>query len=77
MLNSFTPAQMAEWFAGLPADHHFAVGGQRAGVTHDRQPDAEGNVAIRFPDGVRRVPLAEVRFWSSDQPYPGGKRRRR
>lgn len=53
----------AQWFAGLPPWLAFAVADQTARLTPDRSVDAEGNVSLRFPDGVRRVPLAELRYW--------------
>ena len=77
-MNDFTDEQQAAWFAGLPAWLAFAVGRDRVSLTADRTPDADGQVAVQFPDGVRRVPLAEVRYWPLWQEYPGeapGKRR--
>ena len=60
----------AVWFAGLSDWIAFSVRGKKCCTTADRAPDADGNVAIRFPDGVRRVPVAEVRMWTlwSDEP---------
>ena len=76
-MNSFTLAESAAWFAGLPASHTFDVRGVAVGVTPDRARDGEGRVTVRFPDGVKRVDLASVRFWPFWLDYPGGGKRRR
>jgi len=75
MLPYSTPAERALWFAGLPADTVFLVAGEQCGVTEDRAPDSSECVAIRFPTGVGRVPLASVREWTINGGYPGGRRR--
>jgi hypothetical protein len=67
----------ASWFAGLPDRIAFVGAGRTGRVTPDRSVDAEGNVAIRFADGVRPVPLAEVRHWPTARDHPGGPERPR
>lgn len=62
------------WIARPPASLAFAPRGGPAELTPDRTIDDEGNVANRFPGGVGRVPLAEVRYRPLAQGDPGDRR---